>query len=74
MERREALSAGYIEKIIVSLDEVCNRSVSKGLNVRFGIETRSRPQQIPTLAEAKQSFRHLRVPQSGYGTIRVMQL
>ncbi|WP_434748523.1 sugar phosphate isomerase/epimerase family protein [Paenibacillus amylolyticus] len=53
MERREALSAGYIEKIIISLDEVCNRVVSKGLNVRFGIETRSRPQQIPTLAEAK---------------------
>ncbi|MBR2566236.1 MAG: TIM barrel protein [Paenibacillus sp.] len=53
MERREALSAGYIEKIIISLDEVCNQAVSKGLNVRFGIETRSRPQQIPTLAEAK---------------------
>ncbi|WP_145051938.1 sugar phosphate isomerase/epimerase [Paenibacillus xylanexedens] len=53
MERRQALSSGYVEKIIVSLDEVCNRAAAKGLNVRFGIETRSRPQQIPTLAEAK---------------------
>lgn len=53
LERREAHSAVYVQTIIESLDEVCNRSVSKGLNVRFGIETRSRPQQIPTLAEAK---------------------
>lgn len=53
MERREAYSAGYVQTIIESLDEACNRAVSKGLNVRFGIETRSRPQQIPTLAEAK---------------------
>ncbi|WP_054943305.1 sugar phosphate isomerase/epimerase family protein [Paenibacillus ihuae] len=53
LERREAYSAGYVQTIIRSLDEVCNRAASKGLNVRFGIETRSRPQQIPTLAEAK---------------------
>lgn len=53
MERRQALSSGYVEKIIASLDEVCNRAEAKGLDVRFGIETRSRPQQIPTLAEAK---------------------
>ncbi|MCW3795438.1 sugar phosphate isomerase/epimerase [Paenibacillus sp. LS1] len=53
MERREALSSGYVEKIIASLDEVCNRAAAKGLDVHFGIETRSRPQQIPTLAEAK---------------------
>ena len=53
MERREALSSRYVEKIIASLDEVCNRAAAKGLDVRFGIETRSRPQQIPTLAEAK---------------------
>ena len=52
MERREAYSAGYVQTIIESLDKVCNRAVSKGLNVRFGIETRSKPQQIPTLAEA----------------------
>lgn len=53
LERREAYSAGYVQTIIRSLDEVCNLAVSKGLNIRFGIETRSRPQQIPTLAEAK---------------------
>lgn len=53
LERREAYSAGYVQTIIESLDEVCNRAASKGLNVRFGIETRSKPQQIPTLAEAK---------------------
>lgn len=53
LERREAYSAGYVQTIIRSLDEVCNRAASKGINVRFGIETRSRPQQIPTLAEAK---------------------
>lgn len=53
MERREAHSAGYVQTIIESLVTVCNRAVSKGLNIRFGIETRSKPQQIPTLAEAK---------------------
>lgn len=53
MERREALSAGYVQTITQSLDTVCNRAVSKGLNIRFGIETRSKPQQMPTLAEAK---------------------
>lgn len=60
MERREALSAGYVQKIIASLDEVCNKAISKGLQVRFGIETRSRPQQIPTLAEAKTIIQALR--------------
>jgi sugar phosphate isomerase/epimerase len=53
MERRQTYSAGYVQKIIASLDEVCNRAVSKGLNIRFGLETRSKPQQIPTLAEAR---------------------
>ncbi|MBW4085095.1 sugar phosphate isomerase/epimerase [Paenibacillus sp. S150] len=53
LERREAYSAGYVQTIIESLDEVCNRAASQGLHVRFGIETRSRPQQLPTLAEAK---------------------
>ncbi|WP_379157665.1 sugar phosphate isomerase/epimerase family protein [Paenibacillus sp. sgz5001063] len=60
MERREAYSAGYVQKIIESLDEVCNRAVSKGLKIRFGIETRSRPQQIPTLAEARTIIQALR--------------
>lgn len=53
VERRQALSTGYVQQIIRSLDEVCNQAAAKGLHVRFGIETRSRPQQIPTLAEAK---------------------
>ncbi|MEN1989541.1 TIM barrel protein [Paenibacillus sp. ES5-4] len=60
MERREALAAGYVQKIIASLDEVCNKAISKGIKVRFGIETRSRPQQIPTLAEAKTIIQALR--------------
>ncbi|OKP83528.1 xylose isomerase [Paenibacillus helianthi] len=60
MERRETYSAGYVQKIIESLDEVCNLAVSRGLNVRFGIETRSRPQQIPTLAEAKTIIKALK--------------
>ncbi|MEK5024829.1 sugar phosphate isomerase/epimerase family protein [Paenibacillus sp. FSL M7-1046] len=59
LERREAYSAGYVQTIIESLDIVCNRAVSKGLNIRFGIETRSKPQQIPTLAEAKTVIRAL---------------
>lgn len=60
LERREAYSAVYVQRIIGSLDEVCNRAVSKGLNIRFGIETRSKPQQIPTLAEAKTIIRALK--------------
>ncbi len=59
LERREAYSAGYVQTIIESLDKVCNRAVSKGLNIRFGIETRSKPQQIPTLSEAKTVIRAL---------------
>lgn len=53
VERRQALSTGYVQQIIRSLDEVCNQAAAQGLHVQFGIETRSRPQQIPTLAEAK---------------------
>jgi len=60
VERREALAAGYVQKIIASLDEVCNKAISKGIKVRFGIETRSRPQQIPTLSEAKTIIQALR--------------
>ncbi|GGG02262.1 hypothetical protein GCM10010912_53840 [Paenibacillus albidus] len=60
MERRAAYSAGYVQTITESLDEVCNQAASKGLNVRFGIETRSRPQQIPTLAEARTIIRALK--------------
>ncbi len=53
IERRESEAYSYVKRIISSLDEVGNLAASKGLNVRFGIETRSRPNQMPTLAEAK---------------------
>ncbi|MCM3781503.1 sugar phosphate isomerase/epimerase [Neobacillus mesonae] len=53
MDRRQEYSSGYVQTIIESLDEVCNRTLSQGIHVQFGIETRSKPQQIPTLAEAK---------------------
>lgn len=53
IERREHAADGYVQRIISSLDEAGNLAASKGLNVRFGIETRSRPNQMPTLAEAK---------------------
>ncbi|OWA36821.1 xylose isomerase [Saccharibacillus sp. O16] len=53
LERREREAGGYLKRIIDSLEEVCEQAASKGLNVRFGIETRSRPNQMPTLAEAK---------------------
>lgn len=53
IERRESLSEHYLERIQHSLEEVCDRVLSKGYNVAFGIETRSRCYQMPTLAEAK---------------------
>lgn len=65
LEQREALSSGYVQTIIHSLDEVCSRVAAKGWNVRFGIETRSRPQQIPTLAEAKTIIQALKGAQVG---------
>ncbi|WP_042201130.1 sugar phosphate isomerase/epimerase family protein [Paenibacillus camerounensis] len=52
IERREALSGGYIKRIIDSLDEVCGQSARRGYKVKFGIETRSRCNQMPTLEEA----------------------
>ncbi|MDO3409262.1 TIM barrel protein [Saccharibacillus sp. CPCC 101409] len=58
-ERREQLAGGYVRTIIRSLDEACGRAESLGLNIRFGIETRSRPNQIPTLAEARTIIREL---------------
>jgi sugar phosphate isomerase/epimerase len=52
IERREALSEFYIRNIHRSLEEVCDESVKRGYKVQFGIETRSRCNQIPTLQEA----------------------
>lgn len=60
LERRESAAGGYLKRIVASLDEACNLAASKGLNVRFGIETRSRPNQMPTLAEAKTVIEALR--------------
>lgn len=61
LERRETYSAGYVRTITESLYEVCDKAAAKGLSgIRFGIETRSRPQQIPTLAEAKRIIRALK--------------
>lgn len=53
IERRERLSEHYLERIQHSLEEVCDRVLSKGYDVAFGIETRSRCYQMPTLSEAK---------------------
>ncbi|GGJ03759.1 sugar phosphate isomerase/epimerase family protein [Paenibacillus hunanensis] len=53
LERRESLAATYLERIQHSLEEVCDRVLSKGYDVAFGIETRSRCYQMPTLSEAK---------------------
>ncbi|WP_438444098.1 sugar phosphate isomerase/epimerase family protein [Gorillibacterium sp. sgz5001074] len=50
--RREALSGAYIRTIERSLEEVCGEAVRRGYKVQFGIETRSRCNQIPTLREA----------------------
>ncbi|WP_226000197.1 sugar phosphate isomerase/epimerase family protein [Paenibacillus sp. BJ-4] len=53
LERRNSLSGHYAQRIRDSLEEVCDRIVSKGYDVAIGIETRSRCYQMPTLQEAK---------------------
>ncbi|NGZ73928.1 sugar phosphate isomerase/epimerase family protein [Saccharibacillus alkalitolerans] len=60
IERRERGAGVYLKRIISSLDEACDRAESLGLNVKFGIETRSRPNQMPTLAEAKKVVQALK--------------
>lgn len=59
IQRREALSDGYLQRIRNSLEEVCEQSVKRGYNVKFGIETRSRCNQMPTLAEARKIISEL---------------
>lgn len=49
---KEAL--GYQKKIQQSLEEVCEVAARKGWDVKIGIETRSRCNQMPTLMEAKE--------------------
>ncbi|CAM4364557.1 sugar phosphate isomerase/epimerase family protein [Paenibacillus typhae] len=60
IERREALSDGYIQRIMSSLDDVCEQSERRGYKVKFGIETRSRCNQMPTLEEARTIISGLR--------------
>ena len=51
-ERRERLAPTYVRRIEESLAQACDYIVRKGLDVKIGIETRSRCYQIPTLQEA----------------------
>lgn len=60
MERRQAHSADHVNRICESLEEVCDRAAAKGYHVAFGVETRSKPQQIPTLQEAKTIIERLK--------------
>jgi sugar phosphate isomerase/epimerase len=60
LERRESLSGHYLRRIGDSLEEVCERSAAKGYDVAFGIETRSRCYQMPTLQEAKSVINRLK--------------
>ncbi|WP_411348327.1 sugar phosphate isomerase/epimerase family protein [Paenibacillus sp. WLX2291] len=53
LERRERLSEHYLQRIQHSLEEVCEITMSRGYDIAFGIETRSRCYQMPTLTEAK---------------------
>ncbi|GMK42583.1 hypothetical protein PCCS19_56430 [Paenibacillus sp. CCS19] len=59
LERREGLSARYLQRIGDSLEEVCERIAARGWNVAIGIETRSRCYQMPTLREARSVFDRL---------------
>ncbi|UKS25092.1 sugar phosphate isomerase/epimerase [Paenibacillus sp. HWE-109] len=52
MERRESLSGHYMNRIVESLERVCNHIAQKGWKIAIGIETRSRCYQMPTLQEA----------------------
>lgn len=60
LERRESLSEHYLQRIGDSLEDACDRIASKGWNISFGIETRSRCYQMPTLREAKSVFDRLK--------------
>jgi len=53
MDIRQRDSQFYVDRIVQSLEEVCNRIVQKGYDVEIGLETRSRAYQIPTIAELK---------------------
>lgn len=53
LQKRQQGSAIYTKRIQESLEQVCEYSAKKGLNIAIGIETRSRCYQMPSLMEAK---------------------
>ncbi|GBF76758.1 hypothetical protein PA598K_05245 [Paenibacillus sp. 598K] len=54
LERRNELAPIHVQRIQDSLEIVCDYIARKGLDIKIGIETRSRCYQIPTLQEADQ--------------------
>lgn len=54
MARRNELAPIHVQRIQDSLETVCDYIARKGLDIKIGIETRSRCYQIPTLQEADQ--------------------
>lgn len=54
IDRRRREAPKYLATIRQSLEEVCEAAARKGWKVKIGIETRSRCNQMPTLAEAEQ--------------------
>ncbi len=54
MERRNALAPIYVQRVQESLEQVCDYMARRQLDIKIGIETRSRCYQIPTLQEADQ--------------------
>lgn len=59
IDRRNELAPIHVKRIQESLEVVCNYIVQKNIDVKLGIETRSRCNQIPTLQEANQIIDHL---------------
>ncbi|NMO94717.1 sugar phosphate isomerase/epimerase family protein [Paenibacillus lemnae] len=59
LARRNELAPIHVTRIRESLEDVCSYIEQKGYDVRIGIETRSRCNQIPTLQEANQIITEL---------------
>jgi sugar phosphate isomerase/epimerase len=53
MDIRNRDSQSFVDTIIRSLEEVCERMAKKGQHIAIGLETRSRAYQIPTIEEVK---------------------
>ena len=54
IETRDRVAPIHVQRIQDSLETVCDYIARKGLDIKIGIETRSRCYQIPTLQEADQ--------------------